>query len=367
MKKYKILYGVCGIGNGHAQRQLPLIKYFSENSIIVIFSYGSSFDFYAEHFKGHTNITVVPVAVPFYMGTKEGIDLEATKQLEANKKDYSGINGSAMSTAEEIIGTPDIVISDYEPVSAEYAYKRGSPLVTIDQQSKYLFGKFPDELNSETYAAEVARLKMFFPTAAARIACSFFNVTKKEGGEEVRILPPILKDEILEIKNVPANPPSVLIYLSSQKEFPQQLEEIIRICLNRPEIKFNIFAHHQDKHAVSGNVNLYKHGDERFYGILEKCSGIISTAGHTLLSEAMHLGIPVYAVPIATYEQEMNAETIELNGFGIMAPRIDEERLDYFMSNLNRFREAIRSNRNVLLKGNGKEEIIQFIESEYLS
>jgi hypothetical protein len=43
---------------------------------------------------------------------------------------------------QELIGKPDLVISDYEPISAQYAYASGTPLVTIDQQSKYLVGDY---------------------------------------------------------------------------------------------------------------------------------------------------------------------------------------------------------------------------------
>ncbi len=367
MKRHKILYGVCGIGNGHTQRQLPLIEYFSKNSRIVIFAYDSSYQFYAEYFKNSQDITVLNVAVPFYVGSKEGIDFEATRKLEKNKKDYTGINGGAIAKAEEIIGVPDVVISDYEPISAEYAYKHSAPLVTIDQQSKYLVGEFPAELHGQTYVDEIVRLKMFFPTAAMRIACSFFDVTKKEGSEEALLVPPIFKDSILNMKNNPTSLSSVLVYFSSQQEFPQSIEEVIPICLSQPGIQFHFFLPNAEERSSSENIIFYKHGDQGFGDVLRNCSGIISTAGHTLLSEAMYLGIPVYAIPLAVYEQQMNAEIIDKNGFGVMSETINEERLIYFISNLARFREAIKTNHDVLLRGNGKEKIIEFLESRYLS
>ncbi|HSI20356.1 MAG TPA: glycosyltransferase family protein [Verrucomicrobiae bacterium] len=365
MSGKKILYGVCGIGNGHTQRQLPLIEHFAGRHTIVIFAYDSSYAFYANHFDNHPSVTVVEVAVPFYVGSKDGIDFEATEQLPRNQKDFAGINAKAKAMAKELIGTPDLVISDYEPICAEYAYEHGAPLITIDQQSKYLAGDFPQELHGLTYADEVARLKLFFPTAACRIACSFFDVRKKEGGDDVLMLPSILSDSVVTMKNVPSEPREFLVYFSSQQVFPQSLEEVVQLCETEGAI-FHIFA--PDIAGRQGNemVHLYSHGAPQFKEILARCSGIISTAGHTLLSEAMSLGIPVYALPLPLYEQQMNAEVIQANGFGISANRIDGENLRQFVSSVGQYREAIRADRDILLRGNGKTLVVEHIERFYL-
>lgn len=363
----KILYGVCGIGNGHTQRQLPLIEYFSKNHQIVIFAYDNSFHFYSDYFKNNRSVTVLEVAVPFYVGSKEGIDFVATENLDSNKKDYAGINRLAKARAHDILGKANLVITDYEPISAEYAYEHKIPLVTIDQQSKYLTGEFPAELRGETYADEVARLKLFFPNASARIACSFFDVTKKKEGEDVLMFPPIIRDSVLGTGNNPTTPASILVYLSSQKQFPQSLDEVVSVCSLVPEIHFHIFSANRVQNLFSENVTFYKHGDIRFATLLGNCSGIISTAGHTLLSEAMHLSIPVYAIPLAVYEQQMNAEVIDRNSFGIRAETINEERLKYFITNLSHFRHAIKDDKKVLLRGSGTEGIIKYIESKFPS
>ena len=362
MKNHKILYGVCGIGNGHTHRQLPLIEYFSPHSRICIFAYDVSFEFYSKYFKGRVNILVVRVAVPFYVGNKDGIDFEATKNLARNNKDYAGINGNAVAEMTAFLDVPDFVISDYEPVSAVYSYGHGVPLVTIDQQSKYLFGEFPRELRGQTYADEVARLKMFFPAARARIACSFFGVVKKADGEDVRMFPPIIKKEILEMKNNPSIPVSILIYISSQKDFLQSLNDIARECASFTEVQFHVFAPQAILSSAYPNVYMYTHGDGRFNDILKNCAGIVSTAGHTLLSEAMHLVIPVYAIALPLYEQHMNAEIIAANNFGMRSENINKVDLGYFISHLDVFRNAIRSDTSVLLKGDGVTEVIAYIE-----
>jgi len=363
----KILYGVCGIGNGHTQRQLPLIEYFSKENQIVIFAYDVSFSFFSNYFKGNSLVTVLEVAVPFYVGNRDGIDFEATDKLSSNKKDYNSINGNALVSLNRIIGIPDIVITDYEPISASVAYKHRVPLVTIDQQSKYLMGKFPIELYGQTYADEIERLKMFFPTATTRIACSFFDVMKKKDGENVLIFSPIIKDSVLNTKNNPKDSPSLLVYFSSQKEFSQNLDEIILIFLKMYKVQFHIFISGIGNFKDYENVHFYKHGDANFSQVLKDCSGIISTAGHTLLSEAMYLNIPVYAIPLPVYEQQMNAEIISKNRFGIRSDTINEQDLDIFMENISLFRDSIRQDTKVLLRGSSKDKIIAIIENIFIS
>lgn len=72
-----------------------------------------------------------------------------------------------MQRADEFLGRPDLVISDYEPVSAQYSYALRIPLVTVDQQSKYLLA---DSREMPTFGdltpnEEIARLSLFFPKA----------------------------------------------------------------------------------------------------------------------------------------------------------------------------------------------------------
>lgn len=55
-------------------------------------------------------------------------------------RDAFGANFSVMHAAtKEFGGGLDLVISDYEPISAQYAYATGTPLITSDQQSKFTF------------------------------------------------------------------------------------------------------------------------------------------------------------------------------------------------------------------------------------
>lgn len=374
MNQAKILYGVCGIGLGHTFRQLPLIERLALHNRIVIFAYGESLRFFTKHFANHPRVSVEHVSVPFYVGDRNGLDFAATAQRAAtSEQNHLGINCAAMAAAQKQLGKPDLVISDYEPVCAQYAYATGAQLVTIDQQSKYLIGDFAPDLRGESYNDEVARLRMFFPQVHTRIACSFFAVPQPKDGYRmaVTVRPPILKPELRDMQRKPKQDGnSILVYVSSQQAFVQPMTEVVRALTAQKGCEFHAFLPQVDtaleEELRSSNVRLYKHGDTAFNGVLEQCTGMITTGGHSLLSEAMHLGIPAYVVPLPVYEQQMNAHVVGSNGFGVSHTQVAEAEVRKFLADLPLFAAAIKADRKVLLRGCGASSIIHFLRHTFL-
>ena len=371
MKKTKILFGVSGIGNGHSHRQIPIIEHFSKKGEVLIFAYDKSYEILKSYFKNNKAVSFIRVAVPFFVGNKNGLDFKATLKALANQnKDFLKINCTALDQASKKFGRPDLVITDYEPTSAQYAYAWNAPLVTIDQQSKYLCGDFPRTLKGFSYQDEVVRLHMFFPRANAQIACSFFQVPKKKDGDVVYIFPPILKDTITKMHRRPTNQTSILVYISAARDFVQTIKNIAYICTSQKNSNFYIFLPQLDskltKKFSSSTVSFYQHGDQKFNEILKTCNGIVSTAGHMLLSEAMYLGIPVYAIPVSPYEQHMNALIINKNKFGISHPHLSKPKLAYFIKNIPKFTNNIKNDKKTLLHGVGQKKIIKFLEEKFL-
>lgn len=378
MKNKKILYGVCGIGMGHTYRQLPLLDELSQDNRIVLFVYGESKLFYEEHFRHSENVTVLTVSVPFYVGNAAGLDFaETAKRIAASGIDHEAINLAALEAAQQLIGKPDLVISDYEPISAQYAYAHSAPLVTIDQQSKYLVGDYTQAIASQTCLDEVARLRLFFPAATLRLACSFFTVPRRSGGtkEKVIICPPIIKPAILAMKKrrrLTKQTNSVLVYISSQRDFVQSYDEVLKVLSSAPEHHFYVFVKELPTDLLAtlpSNVTLRRHGDPRFLDVLAECQGIVTTGGHTLVSEAMYLGIPAYLIPLAVYEQQINAHVVGDNQFGVCAETISAPLLATFLSQLEVFAANIANDKNgksgtrILVPGSGEKKILSYIHA----
>ncbi|HSX32849.1 MAG TPA: glycosyltransferase family protein [Candidatus Saccharimonadales bacterium] len=363
----KILYGVCGIGNGHIYRQLPTLNHLALSHRIMIFAYGDSLTLFSTHFAGHANVKVVEVAVPYYVGNRTGIDFQASaKLIEESGIDYAAMNSHAMHEAWQYVGQADLAISDYEPVTAQYAYAYGVPLVTIDQQSKYLSGAFPAELHGSTYVDEVVRLRMFFPTAAARIACSFFNVPQLPDHETVHLYPPVIRSDFKLHRTRKHN--ELLVYLTAQPGSKQSPAALMAVLGRQRDTVFHVFLSKTARlqTEVPKNVRLYQHGGKEFKLLLETCAGVIATAGHSLLSEAMYLGVPVLALPLPLYEQQMNAEIIQQGQFGLSADLLTPDVLQEFITNLARYAHNIKTDTTLLLRGDGQQDILAFIQDRFL-
>lgn len=366
----RILYGICGIGNGHVYRQLPIITHLASTHTIMLFAYDDSLNFYTEHFSGHPNVQIQRVAVPYYAGNASGIDFERTAALARESGiPYTAINSQSLAAAQVSIGKPDIVISDYEPISAQYAYAHNAPLITIDQQSKYLLEAFPRSVQHQTYIDEVMRLKMFFPKAAARIASSFFNVDRGQSDEQVTIVSPVLRPEIRKIaRREVVESQEIIVYLTAQTGLAQSPQEIMRVLGALKDSTFHVFLPREiatTANSLAPNCKLYAHGSPEFMALLTSCSGIISTAGHGLLSEAMYLAIPVLAIPLPLYEQQMNAKIINDNGFGLAASRLTAQHIRRFITNLAAYRHNIEQDVSVLRKGDGVTEILAYLHAHH--
>lgn len=363
MKRPKILWGVCGIGLGHARRQLPVIQHYAGSSEIALFTYGSGLPFFRKHFRGQTHIKVHEVCVPYWPGNPDGLDFAQAARVSRRTHLDLSLNARAMEQAHKQIGVPDLVVSDYEPVSAQYAYAMNAPLMTLDQQSKYIEADFPPKLAGTSFVDEVMRLGMFFPKADRRLACSFFAVTQSgRRPHSVSIIPPILDEAISRMRRQPDPAPLIVVYLSEQCKDPRQVDALVALLADHPTIRFAVYLPKEThRPAACGHLRFYQHGSAAFLKHLAMCHGIISTAGHSLLSEAMHLEIPVLALPLKLYEQQMNAHIIAQGGFGLSALHLTAKILREFLGNLPAYHQQIKQDRHLLLRGEGLQVVCREI------
>lgn len=353
----KILYGICGIGSGHFYRQKPIIDWLlTQKHELVIFAYSDSLRLVNTYYADKV-LNISEVYVPYYKGGKSGIDFEAT--VSVNKDMKLALNFEAFAACSRILGKPDLIISDYEPVSAQYGYSFDTKVISVDQQSKFFSSDIPEELNGFNYLDELMRLRMFFPKAK-RIASSFFNV---QSNSNVDVVGPIIRDEI---KNLECSPDEdvYLVYISEQNSQFKQFENVIDV-LSKVEKSFYVFGNYKDtsRHA---NVHFMPKDDMIYLDILSRTNGIICTAGHSLLSEAMYLNIPVLACPLTLYEQQLNAMVIEEHNLGLNTCVLSTSIVEKFINNIDFYKSNIKAS-DVLNRKDGLTEIKNIISRELVS
>jgi len=352
----KIVVGICGIGNGHSLRQFEIIsKLYSGNHKLVIYAFGQSYTFFCSN---TFNIPVFEVFVPWIESAVDGINFKETSAKEYNKNNFAlSKNFEVMhNTKLYFNGFPDLIISDYEPVSAQFAYATNTKLVTIDQQSKFLGYCFPN-INSFTREEEKSRLSLFFPKAIKRFSVSFYRfLYDKDADYDVKIVSPIIRQDIVNLKITHIKPNTIVVYFSPYGSTKQSFNEFIELFKKFDDKQFFVFNSNNFEYKES-NVTFLPFNRNRFTDALKTASGIITTAGHTLLSELLYLKIPVISIPLNTYDQNFCAYFIEKNNLGIGANEITESVLSDFFKNLELYKFEISQSENIFKSHNGADII----------
>ncbi len=342
-----ILIGICGIGNGHAIRQTSVIRWLdARGHRVFILATEQSLRIMRTLFPEHA---ASEVFVPWVASHSHGVDFKMSACNDRNGKSavYQE-NYAALARVDGFFAAkPDLVISDYEPTVAQYAYANDRPLVTFDEQSKFLGYDFPPIENS-TRQEEASRLRMFFPKAGLRLSCSFFPVVHpRDSHHRVDLVSPLLRNEFTAssipqrgVPNQNENRKRIVVYFSPYGSFGQNPQDVIEVLARFPHTQFQVFSDWCYKNVtVPDHVELFGFDFCTFPIKLQEADGLICTAGHTLLSEAFYLRKPVLAIPLDTFSQKVCAGMIEQLGLGFSHRELSFESVSRFLNRLRDLQE----------------------------
>lgn len=352
-----VLIGVCGLGNGHTYRQIVLVDYLISTGYRVILLVNGQSE---EVFKLRSDVVCINVDIPFIVCKKNGMEFGETLQYLLNKN-FLYEYFETFKRIDDIIGNDKIqlVITDYEPISAQYSYIKNIKLITLEQQSKYL-GYKTSNLGMFGPEEEASRLRYFFPKAELRLSASFFPLSNDiKSNYDVRLVGPIINHDVLKIK--PSESNEALIYLSPfSKNNDATLAWLKKVIIINSKINFNVFTSIDHQRYFSDvKASIYKFDRENFIDKLSKCSFVISNAGHQLISEAIFLEKPVFVVSFNTYEQIYNAHMLENYGLG---RRVDFSDFQFDCNEINLFREGIIKYKKTVDYNNRINDFIAIIE-----
>ncbi len=154
--------------------------------------------------------------------------------------------------------------------------------------------------------------------ASERLCLSFLP---KENQAGLRVVPPLLRQEVKELKVSIGN-----FYLAYMVN-PGYSEEVLSFAKLNPEVQIKAFWDKKGAQEFENplpNVSFHKVNDQGFLEAMAACKGLICTAGFESVCEAMYLGKPVVMVPVAgQYEQACNALDGEQSGAGKKADFFD--------------------------------------------
>lgn len=201
----------------------------------------------------------------------------------------------------------DLVVSDYEPITARVAARAGLPSVGVG----HLF--------AFDYSVPVAGRNLFNQAIMRRFAPVRVPLGLHWHHFGEPILPPTIPADVPSPEEATHEGP-VVVYLSFES-----LDEVVELLRGIGHIPFKVYARVESPER-RGNVEILPTHRDRFLAHLVRARGVICNAGFSLISEALHLGKRVLAKPVVHQtEQESNAKALAELGFGTVCRRLSRE------------------------------------------
>ena len=340
----KILYGVCGEGRGHAGRSFALAqRLLSLGHQIDVFTFDQGYDLFLLSGFPEKNLHRIPGLG--FKETERGISPTGT--IGNYLKSYK----PRKETIKKIIGLyssdkPDLVITDFEPLLAKVARKLDVPLITVDNQHKFLtplkegFG-YTSNLHNALLGVFV---KWFIGKADHHIITTFHKCRHLKGITRVDTM---LRDEFAN--QTPVSGDHILVYLHHSVA-----NKVLPILKDIKE-KFLVYG---VTGASSDNIEFKKTSYEEFVKDLATCKAVICSAGNQLLGESKYFGKKVLAIPIPKQEEQiLNSKYIELENMGVAcnARKLTLKIIEDFLA----------TDFPTQTISNGVDEVVEFIISHY--
>lgn len=279
----KILYGVQGTGNGHITRARVMAKAFADRPEIevdYIFT-GRDADKYFDmnifgDFQTRHGLTFI----------HESGKISHIKTVKAARpwqfiKDVRDLDLSKY----------DLVLNDFEPVSAWAAKRQNVPSISISHQAAFMH---PVPKQGQSWLDRVIT-KYFAPTQV-RLGVHWYHF-----GHD--IMPPFIEDELADSHNGR----HYLVYLPFEN-----IAEIRTLLESLSEHVFECFHPDIEEDYDEGHLKWRRTSKEGFHHALHGCAGVIANGGFELSSECLQLGKKLLIKPLhGQYEQLSNALTLE--------------------------------------------------------
>ncbi len=322
-----IAISFCGEGYGHVVRAASISKKLMKNNKLFFWSPNEVKSFFSEiyPFVDKYNFSNVPKLKLYKKNNKVNIIKTFYSALVALYTKDKYIKEISEDFKKKKI---DILISDYEPFTAQAAHKLGIPVIYFNHPSIIL--KYPYFNHNYFLAKTTAYFMMPNIKNSNHIITSFYN------GD----IGPIIRNEIKNLQT--SEEDFILVYLK------KSLESTIKPILdNFKEINFKFFW---------GN-------NQDFINALSKCKGVIGAGGHQLISECLYLKKPIFCIPEENqYEQQLNTDMLIKTGWGLKSDKKElKKNLKYFIDNIDLF-PLNNSTKEIFCFNDNTDKIIDLVK-----
>ncbi|MEP6594522.1 MAG: glycosyltransferase family protein [Ginsengibacter sp.] len=278
----KILYAIQGTGNGHLSRARDIIPLLEKKGELDILVSGIQADVELPYlvkykYKG----------LSFIFGKKGGIDILATYKKSNLRKLYAEIKSLPVERY-------DIIINDFEPVSAWACFIRKKECIALSHQAAVINKRSPAPKNTDVIGRTI--LKNYAP--ATHKYGFHFNPYDNN------IFTPVIRSQVREI--TPVNYGHYTVYLPAYDD-----ERIIKILKEAGDVKWHIFSKHSKNAYTKKNFIVKPISNDAFIESMTTCAGMLCGAGFETPAEALFLKKKLMVIPMRNqYEQHCNAAAL---------------------------------------------------------
>ncbi len=286
----KILFAIQGTGNGHLSRArdvYPELAKFGDVDVLIS-GIQADVDFpYPVKYRLY--------GMSFIFGVHGGVDIiDTVKKLKLRQliKDIRSLP----------VQDYDIVINDFEPVTAWACKIKKVPCIAVSHQSAVLNPNAPKPKHGDLLGKLI--LKYYAPYTSA------YGFHFKAFAEN--IFTPVVRKQIREL--IPEDNGHYTVYLPAYDD-----NTLIKHLSKFTEATWEIFSKHNKNPMVQDNVTLRPIDNDAFIKSMASSTGVLCGAGFEGPAEAMYLGKKLMVIPMLTqYEQQCNAAAIEKMGIPVI-------------------------------------------------
>ncbi|KJY85441.1 glycosyltransferase [Vibrio galatheae] len=278
----KILYGVQGTGNGHIARARAMAKCLAEAGLEVDYLFTGreqSKYFSMEQFGAYQ--------------TRRGLSFATDK----GKVNYfkTCTSNNLVQFWQDVnqldLSHYDLVLNDFEPVSAWASKQQGVPSISISHQNAF---RYSVPLKGASWLDK--QVIHYFAPADHHIGLHWYHFDQP-------ILPPIVHTHKAEA----TEEAFVLVYLPFES-----IADITELLLRFTSQHFVCYHPEIIEPKVIDNIEFMPLGLQSFQLHLNRCKGVIANGGFELPSEALTLGKKLLLKPLTgQFEQVSNVATLE--------------------------------------------------------
>lgn len=293
----KILYAIQGTGNGHLARATELVPLLNEIAQTDILISGIQCDLHLP-FK----VDYQKYGASFIFGKKGGVNIFKTIFKQRPLRFFFDVLTLPVNEY-------DLVLCDYEPISAWSCLFFGVPCIGISHQNAVLHPLSPKPNKND-------RLGKFVLKYYAPVSHKFgfhFNALDND------CFNPVIRKEIRNA--IPVNNSHYTVYLPAYSN-----NEIENILSSFQQIEWEVFSKHCKEPGRKNNILFRPVSSTDFTKSFISCAGILCTAGFETPAEALFMGKKLCVIPMKNqYEQWCNAAFLAKMGITVLTNLKEQE------------------------------------------